>query len=184
MGGLKITAISGHIGASAHTVAGSGKWALAGLVVLVFSLDRVTKVAIVDWLPYGALVPVLDGFFNLVHARNTGIAFSMFSDSSPILTKMILPGISILSVIVILWVFYKYNSMSRSASVGLALIVAGALGNLYERLLFGYVVDFLDLYVSSYHWPAFNVADTAITVGAGLLILDSFRGAQKPVRTP
>ena len=86
-----------------------------------------------------------------------------------------IPGFSVLAVVVIVFMQWKAPVYDRWTRVGLTLILAGAAGNLYDRLLYGYVVDFLDFYVGSYHWPAFNVADSSITMGAGLLLLEAFR---------
>lgn len=153
-----------------------GKRALWILAVLILLLDRASKTAVASWMPLGDSERVLDGFFNLVHARNTGIAFSLFSDSAPWFRDFVLPAFSILAIVVIVAIFRKFEELPGMSRLALALILAGAAGNLYDRLLYGYVTDFLDFHVASYHWPAFNVADSAITTGAILLLLDSFRG--------
>lgn len=153
---------------------GSGNLPLAAVAGLVLVLDRVTKLAVADGMPYGASRTVVDGFFNLVHWRNTGIAFSMFAESPSWFRAAALPVISTAAVVAIVVMLRKQGAVRASVRFAVALIVAGAAGNLYDRLRFGYVTDFLDFFVGSYHWPAFNVADCAITVGAGMLILDSF----------
>ncbi|MCY4595640.1 MAG: signal peptidase II [Bryobacterales bacterium] len=152
---------------------GSGNrslWVLAGLVVIG---DRVSKAAIVASMPHGASETVIGGFFNLVHVRNTGIAFSLFADSAPWFRDLLLPGISMVAIGVIVALLWRQAKLSRTSRIALVLILAGAVGNLYDRLLYGYVTDFLDLYVGSYHWPAFNVADSAITIGAVMLLAES-----------
>ncbi len=153
-----------------------GNLLLAGLGVFVFALDQVTKAAVASQLPHGASRSVVDGFFNLVHARNTGIAFSLFHDAAPWFRDFALPAVQ-LGVIVVLIVMLR--GLERTAHVSrfaLAAVLGGAAGNLYDRLLHGYVTDFLDFYAGSRHWPAFNVADSAITVGVLLLLLDSIFG--------
>ncbi len=153
-----------------------GKRALWILAALILLLDRASKMAVASWMPPGDSESVLDGFFNLVHARNTGIAFSLFADSAPWFRDFVLPAFSILAIVVIVAMFRKFEEIPGRSRLALALILAGAAGNLYDRLLYGYVTDFLDFHVASYHWPAFNVADSALTTGAILLLLDSFLG--------
>ena len=152
---------------------GSG-WLAFGLICgTILALDRVTKIAIAETMPYRASESVIGGFFNLVHVRNTGIAFSMFADAAPWFREIVLPVASAVAIVGIVVMLRQRAMMHPLSRIGLALILAGAAGNLYDRLLYGYVTDFLDLYVGSYHWPAFNVADSALTVGAILLVLDS-----------
>ncbi len=142
----------------------------AGLI----ALDQATKAAIASAFPLHTSRPIIDGFFELVHTRNTGMAFSLFADSGPLVKGIILPLVSGLAIVLVLVLFWKSESSLRRVRYGLTLILAGAVGNLHDRLVHGYVVDFLDVFVGSYHWPAFNVADSCITVGAGLLVLDAF----------
>lgn len=171
------TADLARTGIRACCSGGPGGWRfLAALVALVVALDGVSKAAVVAWMPYGASRSVLDGFFNLVHVRNTGIAFSLFADSAPWFRDVALPAFALAAIGVILAMFRQLGPAAGASRVALALILAGAAGNLFDRLRQGYVTDFLDFYVGSYHWPAFNVADTAITTGAALLLLESFRG--------
>jgi len=146
---------------------------LLALGAALFGLDRWSKAAVADAFPLHSVHPVLPGFFDLVHTRNTGIAFSMLNDASPLIREWLLPIFSVVAVVVIVVIFWKQSRGAVRVRLALALIVSGALGNLYDRLVYGYVVDFLDFYIGNWHWPAFNVADSCITVGAGLLILDS-----------
>ena len=150
---------------------------LAGLVVIG---DRVSKAIVSSSMPEGASETVIGGFFNLVHVRNTGIAFSLFADSAPWFRDWVLPGISMVAIGVIVTLLYRQGNLSRRSRIALVLVLAGAVGNLYDRLVYGYVTDFLDVYVGSYHWPAFNVADSAITVGAVMLLADAIF-ARNPV---
>ena len=146
-------------------------YTLAGVLVIV--ADRITKLVIAASMPLYGARPVVEGFFDLVHTRNTGIAFSLFSDSSPTVREIVIPVVSVIAVVFVVVLFFQSGSDSWRFRFGLTLVLAGALGNLYDRVVFGFVVDFLDFYVGGYHWPAFNVADSSITTGAALLVLDS-----------
>ena len=150
------------------------------LAVAIIVLDRVTKAAVASGLRLYESRVVVSDFFNLVHTRNTGIAFSLFADSSPLVRGVVLPVFSTAAVVGIAYLFWKSGAAEPRIRIGLTLILAGAVANLYDRFAYGYVVDFLDVYVGSYHWPAFNVADSSITIGAGLLLLDAFRRAPRP----
>ncbi len=149
---------------------------LVPFAALVAVLDWVTKRAVAESMPHGASEAVVGGFFNLVHVRNTGIAFSLFADSAPWFRDYVLPSVSFAAIVVIAAMFRGLRGMPASSRVALALVLAGAAGNLVERVRHGYVTDFLDFHVGSLHWPAFNVADSSITVGVCLLLLDSLRG--------
>ena len=127
---------------------------------------------------------VIPGFFRLVHTRNTGIAFSLFADSGPLVRTILVPLISVAAVGLIIFMLWSSRNTGARTHAGLSLILAGAVGNLYDRAAYGYVVDFLDFYVGGYHWPAFNVADSCITIGAGLILLDALRGAAQERREP
>lgn len=151
----------------------AGKLPLSVLAGLVVIGDRVSKAMVSSSMPEGASETVIAGFFNLVHVRNRGIAFSLFADSAPWFRDWLLPGISMVAIGVIVALLYRQGNLSRTSRIALVLVLAGAVGNLYDRLVYGYVTDFLDLYVGSYHWPAFNVADSAITVGAVMLLADA-----------
>ncbi len=154
---------------------------LAAAIVL---LDRATKAAVASGMQLYESRVIVSDFFNLVHTRNTGIAFSLFSDSSPVVKGVILPVVSTLAVIGIAYLFWRSGAVEPRTRIGLTLILAGAAGNLYDRFAYGYVTDFLDFYLASHHWPSFNVADSSITIGAGLLLLDSFRRAPNPEGSP
>jgi signal peptidase II len=143
-----------------------------GLSALVVVLDQVTKYWIHETLAFGRVVEVLP-FFNLVLVYNPGAAFSLLSDQAGWQKNLFIAIASIASG----WVIYLLTRYShkRLFSLALALILGGALGNLIDRVLFGAVIDFIDVHAAGYHWPAFNVADSAITCGAVLLVIDSFR---------
>jgi signal peptidase II len=139
----------------------------------LFGLDRWSKLAIEDALPLYSSEPLIPGFFDLVHTRNTGMAFSLLNDAGPLVSEWLLPGLSAAAVIFIIGLLWRTDLSDKRLLAGLALVLAGAAGNLYDRAFYGFVVDFLDIYVAGWHWPAFNVADACITVGAGVLLLDA-----------
>lgn len=143
------------------------------LAAVVILLDQATKLAVIDQLTAYVDVIPLTGFFNLVHVHNTGAAFSLFADQ-PGWQRWFFLAIAGIATVVILHLLRKTEGRPLFASA-LALILGGAIGNVIDRLLYGHVIDFLDFYLGSWHWPAFNVADSAITVGAALLIWDSLR---------
>ena len=142
-----------------------------GLSIVVILFDYLTKMAVL-----GAFAPgesrALAPFFNLVLVFNKGAAFSFLAGAEGWQT-LLFASIAVVASIVISFLIRK-NENKTLFCTALALILGGALGNLYDRLVYGQVVDFLDFHVAGWHWPAFNVADSAITVGAGILILEGF----------
>ena len=145
--------------------------AIAALVVIT---DQASKSAISASLRLGEIREIT-GFFNLVLAHNRGAAFSFLSDAGG-WQRLLFIGIAVAATAFIVVMLARHSS-ERLFSVGLALILGGALGNLWDRIALGHVVDFLDFHALGWHFWAFNLADSAITVGAGLLILDSLRAA-------
>ncbi|MBT9614260.1 MAG: lipoprotein signal peptidase [Burkholderiales bacterium] len=143
-----------------------------GLSMFVIALDQLTKLWVVGVFQYGDSLPLLS-FFNLVHARNSGAAFSFLAGEGG-WQRFFFIGIALAASLLIVHLLRKH-SQERGFCFALSLILGGALGNLIDRVRFGYVIDFLDFYYAGYHFPAFNVADSAITVGAALLIWDSLR---------
>ena len=143
---------------------------ILALVVLV--LDIATKRWVESVLFHGQQIP-LTGFFNLVLTYNAGAAFSFLSDASG-WQRWFFSAIAAGASALIIYLLRKHAA-EKIFCIALSLILGGALGNLWDRITLGHVVDFLDFYISNYHWPAFNVADSAIFLGAMLLILDSFR---------
>jgi signal peptidase II len=150
-------------------------FAVSAAIVLA---DQLTK-----WLVLARFAPgealELTGFFNLILVFNKGAAFSLLANApgwqTPLLAAFALGAALIVSVLLV------RSPGRRTFGAGLALILGGAIGNVIDRLRLGYVVDFLDLHAAGWHWPAFNVADSAITIGAALLILDGFRHHEKRV---
>jgi signal peptidase II len=149
------------------------------VAALVFVLDRVTKVMIERSVALYDSFHVIPGFFDIVHTKNRGAAFGMFADSDHPLRTSLLIGVSILVLIFVAWMLLKPDKggshTTRLTLFGLALVLGGALGNIYDRVLYGMVTDFLEFYVGQYRFAAFNIADSGISVGAGLLILDMWR---------
>ena len=141
---------------------------LAGLVVV---LDRVTKYAVLASFAPGEN-RVITEFFNLVLVFNKGAAFSFLASAQGWQT-MFFAAIAVVASVVISFLIHK-NQHKTLFCCGLGFILGGALGNLYDRVMYGKVVDFLDFHIAGWHWPAFNVADSAITVGAVILIVESF----------
>jgi signal peptidase II len=154
------------------------------LTVPVVALDQATKFVVEHQTPEDHVRTVIPGFFDLVHRHNRGVAFSMFADAdSPWLTPLLI-GFAVVVMAMLVWLLATDRAGGRRARAGLALILGGAAGNLIDRLLHGSVIDFLDFYVGSYHYPAFNVADSCIVIGAGLVILELlFEGKARDVET-
>jgi signal peptidase II len=131
----------------------------------VVLLDQLTKWAVVARLGLYESVSVINGFFGLVHVRNRGMAFGLMNRPDLDFGFYVLTAASLVAIAVLLAWFFKIKESARHIIFGLSLILGGAVGNLIDRLRFREVIDFLDFYVGSYHWPAFNVADSAITIG-------------------
>ena len=140
---------------------------VSGGIVLV---DQVTKYWITIHLALHEHIVVIDNFFNINHVLNPGGAFGFFANGSPWVRKFIFLFLSSLVALFVLWLYKKTARDLVVLSFGLALIFGGAIGNLIDRFRFGKVVDFLDFYVGTAHWPAFNVADSGISIGMAILI--------------
>lgn len=161
-----------------NTSTGSSKSMLPwlGIALIVILLDQVSKIWMSKLLEYGQSIPVTS-FFNLVMAYNKGAAFSFLASESG-WQRYFFSGIAAAAVIVIL-VLLKRHAGQRQFCWALALVLGGAVGNLVDRLMHGHVIDFLDFYANNWHWPAFNIADSAIFVGAILFIFDELRRVNK-----
>lgn len=145
----------------------------AGVAAVVFLVDFATKLYFESNFYLGESRPVTS-FFNLVLAHNTGAAFSFLAGHSG-WQMYLFAAIALAAVFICARLIIRHAS-ERLFCLSLALIMGGAIGNLFDRIIYGYVIDFLDFYYGYWHWPAFNIADMAIVGGAGLLILDSFSG--------
>ncbi len=147
------------------------RWLLLALIVII--LDQTSKAAITSHFVHGEVLAITS-FFNLVLAHNSGAAFSFLHDAGG-MQRWLFSAIAIIASVWIVWLLRKHQA-EKLFSFALAFILGGALGNLIDRVNYGYVVDFLDFHWADYHFAAFNLADAAITCGAALLILDGFKG--------
>lgn len=139
---------------------------LAIISSAVIVLDQISKRVVVRTIQIHDAVPVINGFFNLVHARNRGMAFGLMNRSHVDLYSYILIAATFAAIVLLVYWFRRVKTEDKRLVFGFSLILGGAVGNLIDRVRFREVIDFLDFYIGSYHWPAFNVADSAITVGA------------------
>jgi signal peptidase II len=147
---------------------------LLGLSALILAADRLTKVWVSSHIPMGGAIPVIPRLLRITHWTNDGAAFSLFADSaSPHTVRWALISFSLLAAIVVLIAMIRLGSRLTLTTVALALVFAGALGNVYDRIVYGSVVDFIEVHIYTYHWPDFNIADSSIVIGACLLMLDS-----------
>lgn len=140
---------------------------IGGMIIV---LDQFSKGLILHYLPFNKTIPIIKGFFNITHVLNPGGAFGLMANMSPILRSIVFLFISALAVGIIFYFYKKTPANYSLLAAAFALIFGGAIGNLIDRVRFGMVIDFLDFYVGRFHWPAFNVADSAITIGIGIFI--------------
>jgi signal peptidase II len=152
---------------------------LIALSVFVLLLDRVTKKLIERYVPLDGGIPVIPHIFRISHVENAGAAFSLFGNSAaPGRVRWLLIGFSVIAAVIVLGFLIKLGRRLTPMTVALALILGGAIGNAYDRIRYGYVIDFVEVHIVHYHWPDFNVADSAIVVGGLLLVLDSLRASR------
>ena len=145
---------------------------LCGVLALaVFVADQVTKARVAQSVSEHTVIPLIPGFLNLTHTKNPGAAFSLFADSPAAWKTALLVIVSAALLAAVAWLVLRTGQLHWGSGVGLALIMGGAASNLVDRIRAGRVVDFIDVYFRTYHWPSFNLADSAIVVGAGFLIL-------------
>ena len=142
---------------------------------LVLLFDQATKVYIDASMPLHDSIAVIPGFFSITHVRNPGAAFGFLAGASPLFRNIFFVGVTVAAILLILHYLRTSKAQDRLLAFSLSLILAGAVGNLIDRIRFGEVIDFLDVYVGSHHWPAFNVADLAISVGAVILFIELLR---------
>ncbi len=151
------------------------------IAFIVVLLDRWSKHAVALHIALYAHIQIIPGFFRLTHTENTGAAFSLFADSpAPWKTAMLIT-FSVVALVIVSILLWKNEHARVATGIGLALIMGGALGNLWDRLARGRVVDFLLVYYKQYQWPVFNLADSAIVIGATLLVLEIMFGRKKDV---
>ena len=147
--------------------------------LVVIALDQSTKLMIQQTLPLHKTVEIIPGFFNLIHVRNTGGAFGIFGGEKGPVGSVLFVVASLVAVGILVVLFLRVKEHEKTLAFSLALLLSGAIGNLLDRLSYGEVIDFLDFHVSLYHWPAFNVADSAISIGIGLMALELLIKEQK-----
>jgi signal peptidase II len=157
------------------------RWLVPAIVFAVtMGLDQLTKILARAWLTLGRPSPVLDGYWDWELAENPGAAFSMFGDGT---ARWLLAAIAMIAVVAIGWMIKKSEPQQRLLRVALALVAGGALGNLIDRVALGVVTDFVRWRWQQHRWPIFNIADVALVVGAGLIIVDGLR-KPKPAAPP
>ena len=144
------------------------------IALAVVLLDQATKLLIIRTIQYGQAIAIIPDFFDIVFVLNPGAAFGFLATLSAGVRNPLFILISVVAVVLIVFYRARYLGSNRLVSFALALVLGGAAGNLIDRLRYGMVVDFLDVHVGQYHWPAFNVADSTISIGVGLMILDIF----------
>lgn len=140
--------------------------------LLVILLDQISKLAVAAFINYQDSIPVIDGFFNLVHIRNRGMAFGLMNRPDIGIGYYFLIIATILAIVLITFWFTGLRNGDKKMVFGLSLILGGAIGNLIDRLRLREVIDFLDFFIGTYHWPSFNVADSAVSIGTFWILIN------------
>ena len=153
------------------------------MIVGIILLDQFTKAAIQSNFSYGDSIPIIEGFFNITYVRNAGGAFGLFAQASKGLRGVLFLLLPVGACLWLAWLVWDHRHKSLLSGITYSLIFSGAVGNLIDRFSYGYVVDFLDFYWGISHFPAFNVADSAISVGAFLLVVEFFLQLRKGTNT-
>jgi signal peptidase II len=157
-------------------------WLLLLSAAVIF-LDRLTKTWVTLRIPMGGAIPVVPHVLRITHWTNEGAAFSLFANSaSPNTVRWALISFSSLAALVVLFLLIRLGDRFTLTTVALALVFAGALGNVHDRILYGSIVDFIEVHIFTYHFPDFNVADSSIVTGACMLLLDSLLPKRTPAR--
>jgi len=157
---------------------------LLGISALVLLFDQLTKYWVIHHIEEGDAIVVIQRVFRITHVRNPGAAFSMFTESArPEMVRWVLSGFSILAAAVVVFAILRFGRRFTPTMISLALILGGTIGNLWDRIRFGLVTDFLEVHIIHYHWPDFNVADSAIVIGGILLVLDALFSGHKEAET-
>ncbi len=154
----------------------SAAFPLYAIALAIVAVDQVSKFVIVHAMRLGQTIPLVPDFFDISYVLNPGAAFGILASRSSAFRSPFFVGISIVAIGLIVYYFHRYlHEPARLPAPALGLILGGAVGNLIDRLRVGMVIDFLDFHLSGYHWPAFNVADAAISIGVGLMLLRMLR---------
>jgi len=151
-------------------------WGVAGLVI---TLDQITKIMIQKYIVEGELVSIIPNFFNLTLTYNKGIAFGIFAGLPEMWRHFLINGATVVALGMIVYFLKRHYKDDKLAYLAMALIAGGAVGNIIDRIYYGQVVDFIDVYYDTLHWPAFNVADSAVCIGVFILL---FRPVKKKVK--
>ncbi len=151
------------------------RWKAYGISAIVFAIDRVTKMIVEARVSAFDVHNVIPGFFDIVHSQNRGVAFGIMNDSTSAWRTVVLIAFSAAALLLVAVLLWRASRLDRWTALGLALVLGGAAGNLFDRILWGRVTDFLELYIGEFHWPTFNVADSCIVIGSGLLLLELLR---------
>lgn len=154
-------------------------WKYSLLIATIILVDQITKGVIQSSFYLSESVKVIPGFFDFTYVRNPGAAFGMGANASDFVRKLFFLVLPVIACIWLCWLIWQQRNKSVLLGTAYSLILAGAVGNLIDRFSLGYVVDFLDFYWGRHHFPAFNIADSAITIAAGLLIIDFFQSLKK-----
>jgi signal peptidase II len=141
----------------------------------VVLLDQFLKAYIGATMKLHESIPVIEGYFNITYVKNPGAAFGFLANSAAEFRSLFLISVTVIAIVLILYFISKSTAKEVFLTFALSLILGGAVGNLIDRIRFGEVTDYLDFYISSYHWPAFNVADSAISLGALILVVEIFK---------
>lgn len=155
---------------------------LALIIVFVLAADQAAKHAIERYTPPDYFHVVIPGLLNLIQTHNPGVAFSMFANAHSPAVRFLLVLFSIGVIVFLFWLLAAERAGGRAGQVGMALIIGGAAGNVLDRLTRRGVTDFIDLHLGSHHWPTFNVADSAIVIGAILVLVELFRDWERPTK--
>ncbi len=168
------TAAEGTQASVADSTGAFGKYVLVlSIALVIVLLDQVTKIWIDTDMRLYESIPVFDGWFSLTYVRNTGAAFSMFADLPEAYRVPFFFGVAVLATAAILYFVYSTPPSQKVVLIACGFVLGGAVGNLIDRVAYGSVIDFLDVYYGDWHWPAFNVADSFISIGVGLLLFSS-----------
>ncbi len=152
------------------------RWVWLSLAVV--AADRISKIVLDRVTQPGYFRPLIPGFLNLVHARNRGVAFSIFADSDSLWLRGGLIVLALAAVSLFAWMLATGRASTRAERWGFALVLGGAAGNVIDRILYGSVLDFLDFHLRDWHWPAFNVADSCLSIGVALIFWAMIFGAR------
>jgi len=154
-----------------------------GLAAMVFAADRLSKWVVEQRVSAFDVHHVIPGFFDIVHSQNRGVAFGLMNDSPSAGRTLVLIVFASAAMLVVASMLWKASRSDRLTAIGLALILGGAAGNLFDRIVWGQVTDFLEFYIGDLHWPTFNVADSCVVIGSGLLVLDILRPKRQAAQT-